>query len=155
MFPHSAQVQIAAAFSITLSYVCNNLDLLCSLVFLLSTKATYWCFCRAEGIADWRVVPEALSLRPPQSCMEESSHTHSCGADRECDVVFSQLLPTVTLLWMGLTSFKSKTLLIVGIDLCSTYVSPLFNQGRGERAYDIYSRLLRERIICVMGPVSF
>ncbi|KTF84058.1 hypothetical protein cypCar_00031861 [Cyprinus carpio] len=25
--------------------------------------------------------------------------------------------------------------------------------GRGERAYDIYSRLLRERIICVMGPV--
>ena len=29
-----------------------------------------------------------------------------------------------------------------------------FLQGRGERAYDIYSRLLRERIICVMGPVS-
>lgn len=27
--------------------------------------------------------------------------------------------------------------------------------GRGERAYDIYSRLLKERIICVMGPVSF
>lgn len=27
-------------------------------------------------------------------------------------------------------------------------------QGRGERAYDIYSRLLRERIICLMGPVS-
>ena len=27
-------------------------------------------------------------------------------------------------------------------------------QGRGERAYDIYSRLLRERIVCVMGPVS-
>ncbi|MBW04652.1 ATP-dependent Clp protease proteolytic subunit, mitochondrial, partial [Eschrichtius robustus] len=24
--------------------------------------------------------------------------------------------------------------------------------GRGERAYDIYSRLLRERIVCVMGP---
>lgn len=27
-------------------------------------------------------------------------------------------------------------------------------KGRGERAYDIYSRLLRERIVCVMGPVS-
>jgi ATP-dependent protease ClpP protease subunit len=27
--------------------------------------------------------------------------------------------------------------------------------GRGERAYDIYSRLLKERIICVMGPVSW
>ncbi|KAI1886642.1 hypothetical protein AGOR_G00197910 [Albula goreensis] len=26
--------------------------------------------------------------------------------------------------------------------------------GRGERAYDIYSRLLRERIICVMGPID-
>lgn len=26
--------------------------------------------------------------------------------------------------------------------------------GRGERAYDIYSRLLRERIICLMGPIS-
>ena len=27
-------------------------------------------------------------------------------------------------------------------------------QGRGERAYDIYSRLLKERIVCLMGPVS-
>ena len=27
--------------------------------------------------------------------------------------------------------------------------------GRGERAYDIFSRLLKERIICVMGPVSY
>ena len=27
------------------------------------------------------------------------------------------------------------------------------SSGRGERAYDIYSRLLKERIICVMGPV--
>jgi ATP-dependent Clp protease protease subunit len=26
--------------------------------------------------------------------------------------------------------------------------------GRGERAYDIYSRLLKERIICVMGPIN-
>lgn len=28
------------------------------------------------------------------------------------------------------------------------------NTGRGERAYDIYSRLLKERIICVMGPIE-
>jgi len=27
------------------------------------------------------------------------------------------------------------------------------NTGRGERAYDIYSRLLKERIICIMGPI--
>ncbi|XP_021948591.1 ATP-dependent Clp protease proteolytic subunit isoform X1 [Folsomia candida] len=26
--------------------------------------------------------------------------------------------------------------------------------GRGERAYDIYSRLLKDRIICLMGPVN-
>lgn len=26
--------------------------------------------------------------------------------------------------------------------------------GRGERAYDIFSRLLKDRIICIMGPVS-
>lgn len=26
--------------------------------------------------------------------------------------------------------------------------------GRGERSYDIFSRLLKERIICLMGPVS-
>ncbi|XP_022798193.1 uncharacterized protein LOC111336376 [Stylophora pistillata] len=26
--------------------------------------------------------------------------------------------------------------------------------GRGERAYDIFSRLLKERIVCVMGPIS-
>jgi ATP-dependent Clp protease protease subunit len=27
--------------------------------------------------------------------------------------------------------------------------------GRGERAYDIYSRLLKDRIVCLMGPVIF
>ena len=26
--------------------------------------------------------------------------------------------------------------------------------GRGERSYDIYSRLLKERIVCMMGPVT-
>ncbi|CAI4232250.1 unnamed protein product [Auanema sp. JU1783] len=28
------------------------------------------------------------------------------------------------------------------------------NEGRGERSYDIYSRLLRDRIICLMTPVD-
>ena len=28
------------------------------------------------------------------------------------------------------------------------------NEGRGERSYDIYSRLLKERIVCLMTPVS-
>ncbi|XP_027196603.1 caseinolytic protease proteolytic subunit [Dermatophagoides pteronyssinus] len=26
--------------------------------------------------------------------------------------------------------------------------------GRGERSYDIYSRLLKERIVCLMGPIN-
>ncbi|PIO64790.1 endopeptidase Clp [Teladorsagia circumcincta] len=29
------------------------------------------------------------------------------------------------------------------------------NEGRGERSYDIYSRLLRDRIVCVMTPITY
>ena len=37
----------------------------------------------------------------------------------------------------------------------SLYVPIVVEQsGRGERAYDIYSRLLKERIICVFGNIS-
>ncbi|KAL7252253.1 hypothetical protein ACSBR1_013994 [Camellia fascicularis] len=28
------------------------------------------------------------------------------------------------------------------------------HSSRGERAYDIFSRLLKERIICINGPIS-
>ena len=36
-----------------------------------------------------------------------------------------------------------------------TYVPIVVEQhARGERAYDIYSRLLKERIICLMDQVS-
>ncbi|XP_026021810.1 ATP-dependent Clp protease proteolytic subunit, mitochondrial isoform X2 [Astatotilapia calliptera] len=40
--------------------------------------------------------------------------------------------------------------------ICRTPLIPIVVEqtGRGERAYDIYSRLLRERIICVMGPID-
>uniref|UniRef100_A0A8D8SNH6 ATP-dependent Clp protease proteolytic subunit n=1 Tax=Cacopsylla melanoneura TaxID=428564 RepID=A0A8D8SNH6_9HEMI len=39
--------------------------------------------------------------------------------------------------------------------LCYPLIPIVIEQtGRGERAYDIYSRLLRERIICVMGPID-
>ncbi|KAK2555100.1 ATP-dependent Clp protease proteolytic subunit [Acropora cervicornis] len=27
-------------------------------------------------------------------------------------------------------------------------------KGRGERSYDIFSRLLKERIVCAMGPIT-
>ena len=29
------------------------------------------------------------------------------------------------------------------------------SSGRGERAYDIYSRLLKERIVFLVGPVEY
>ncbi|KAK8766067.1 caseinolytic protease proteolytic subunit [Amblyomma americanum] len=39
--------------------------------------------------------------------------------------------------------------------LCLPLVPIVIEQtGRGERAYDIYSRLLKERIVCVMGPIT-
>lgn len=41
-------------------------------------------------------------------------------------------------------------------NFCLANVVPVVieSTGRGERAYDIYSRLLRERIICLMGPIQ-
>ncbi|XP_041475269.1 ATP-dependent Clp protease proteolytic subunit, mitochondrial-like [Lytechinus variegatus] len=42
-----------------------------------------------------------------------------------------------------------------GVKLHTPLVPIVIEQtGRGERAYDIYSRLLKERIICLMGPVT-
>ncbi|KAK6732919.1 hypothetical protein RB195_016975 [Necator americanus] len=37
----------------------------------------------------------------------------------------------------------------------STIPFVIENEGRGERSYDIYSRLLRDRIVCVMTPLLF
>ena len=38
-----------------------------------------------------------------------------------------------------------------GLGLVPTVIE---QSGRGERAYDIYSRLLRERIVFLVGPVN-
>jgi hypothetical protein len=57
-----------------------------------------------------------------------------------------------------------KRSLIVDQNVCKSIHTTLNNQfnmipivieqtGRGERSYDIFSRLLKERIICFMGPV--
>src|ERR1700741_5297308 len=40
---------------------------------------------------------------------------------------------------------------ITGLGLVPTVIE---QSGRGERAYDIYSRLLRERIVFLVGPVN-
>lgn len=145
--------------------------------------------------------------------MEESSYTHSCGADGESCTVWSELFHVIALnkgggviyifnkilfsprknnrwvKFIGIISMQTKrcqtlcysvTIKLLGAccvkllqgffwhcewrgsmvesglsrhEIVKLTTLPLF-QGRGERAYDIYSRLLRERIICVMGPVS-
>merc|ERR1719400_3065397 len=38
----------------------------------------------------------------------------------------------------------------------NNYLVPIVVEqtGRGERSYDIYSRLLKDRIICLMGPID-
>lgn len=54
---------------------------------------------------------------------------------------FRQLTKTQ---WLHVTPSQSLNLIPMVIE----------QTGRGERAYDIYSRLLKERIICVMGPIT-
>ncbi|XP_014259370.1 uncharacterized protein LOC106672445 [Cimex lectularius] len=46
--------------------------------------------------------------------------------------------------WMHTTFSAKRPLIPIVVE----------NTGRGERSYDIYSRLLKERIICVMGPIN-
>ncbi|KAF5283357.1 hypothetical protein FQA39_LY04733 [Lamprigera yunnana] len=41
----------------------------------------------------------------------------------------------------------------VGVRRISLIPIVIEQTGRGERSYDIYSRLLKERIICLMGPI--
>jgi ATP-dependent Clp protease protease subunit len=47
--------------------------------------------------------------------------------------------------------WKQKTLDTSGLGLIPMVIE---TSGRGERAYDIYSRLLRERVIFLVGPVT-
>ncbi|XP_030052778.1 ATP-dependent Clp protease proteolytic subunit, mitochondrial isoform X1 [Microcaecilia unicolor] len=66
-------------------------------------------------------------------------------------------------MWLRLTNaFLQRSHRVTGsrsFHQTSLSYSPLIpivveQTGRGERAYDIYSRLLRERIVCVMGPID-
>lgn len=53
-----------------------------------------------------------------------------------------------------LCSLLTKRNITSTYSCCKPLVPIVVEQtGRGERAYDIYSRLLKERIICVMGPI--
>uniref|UniRef100_A0A4W5LQD8 ATP-dependent Clp protease proteolytic subunit n=1 Tax=Hucho hucho TaxID=62062 RepID=A0A4W5LQD8_9TELE len=55
----------------------------------------------------------------------------------------------------GVTALKSCRTIHHSAQWRSPLIPIVVEQtGRGERAYDIYSRLLRERIICVMGPID-
>ncbi|KAI9565861.1 hypothetical protein GHT06_009658 [Daphnia sinensis] len=55
----------------------------------------------------------------------------------------------------GILCMRSTRLFHTSAHLTYPLVPIVIEQtGRGERAYDIYSRLLKERIICVMGPIT-
>ena len=54
-----------------------------------------------------------------------------------------------------LRNLASKSSLINSSRQVSGLIPIVIEQtGRGERSYDIYSRLLKDRIICLMGPVN-
>lgn len=48
----------------------------------------------------------------------------------------------------------SKPLTVAGKRNLNLIPMVVEQTGRGERSYDIYSRLLKERIICLMGPIN-
>lgn len=58
-----------------------------AILFFINKKKPLCVFglCLSEGVAHWRLDTETQQVNLPQSCMEESSHTNSCGADGECD----------------------------------------------------------------------
>jgi len=53
--------------------------------------------------------------------------------------------------WDGLTGDRSTDLEPRGLGLIPMVIE---QSGRGERAYDIYSRLLKERVVFLVGPVT-
>lgn len=52
---------------------------------------------------------------------------------------------------MSDTKYQSKPSEIIGLNLVPMVIE---QSARGERAYDIYSRLLKERVIFLVGPVE-
>jgi len=61
--------------------------------------------------------------------------------------------------WTMMTSRTTDLTALRSFGTTSTTMMPMIpmvveQTGRGERAYDIYSRLLKERIICVMGGIN-
>jgi ATP-dependent protease ClpP protease subunit len=65
------------------------------------------------------------------------------------------MMPKTRLL--GMTHRVEKSMVRLGVTTCRrriTIPTVLEKSAMGERAFDIYSRLLRERIICVHGAVT-
>ncbi|XP_051995641.1 ATP-dependent Clp protease proteolytic subunit, mitochondrial-like [Xyrauchen texanus] len=91
-------------------------------------------------------------LYPRQSCLIAHPGEQK---QRSCGGMFNRNMFLRRVLQCGVSALKGSR----SIHQSATWRSPLIpivveQTGRGERAYDIYSRLLRERIICVMGPID-
>ncbi|CAG0894854.1 unnamed protein product [Cyprideis torosa] len=72
-----------------------------------------------------------------------------------CPAISASLRPFTCLVRSPASAFSLRRSLHVSRPSLLPLIPMVVEQsGRGERAYDIYSRLLKERIICVMGPIS-
>src|SRR5690349_23560780 len=60
------------------------------------------------------------------------------------------------MVWSALSTFRSQQGMSDPTDVYMNTLVPMVVEqtNRGERAYDIYSRLLKERIIFLVGPVN-
>lgn len=85
----------------------------------------------------------AYNSTKPCSCIICESQVSSVG----CPLVIS------TCCQLGAYSYRANC---EQLRTCSKhdFIHHVYTQGRGERSYDIFSRLLRERVIMLYGPVS-
>jgi len=95
-----------------------------------NTSASSWSFLK-------RTATTLSSVRSSQKLVS-SSFTTPCGQGQQV------VVPPASL----------SALLSRQVREYNTIPIVVEQTGRGERAYDIYSRLLKDRIICLMGPVN-
>jgi len=76
---------------------------------------------------------------------------------KTCPVLTSKIANYGTVVKLpGVSCTPTNKTLIKDINIRSYLTIPMVveQSGRGERAYDIYSRLLKDRIVCLMGPIN-
>ena len=100
-------------------------------------------------------------VRPLQHLVRSSLSPHTPKAGLTPQLVQPAVQPLVTPSNLfhskdqPYSPFARSDTSMSGMDAPQMLVPIVIEQtGRGERSYDIYSRLLKDRIICLMGPVN-